>query len=261
MSRPGNESRPPWFAVSEPARPSLTHERVVEAAHALVHDHGAAALSIRALARSLEVGPSQLHRRIERKEHLLVAVADLVLSEIQVPSRGADQTPTPWRAELRAFAREIRRVLSAHPHLHPVIDSYVLVTPAGIRVAECAVSILSGAGYRHDLLVDVYNAWAGYVFGFSVIEMQPEQQRNERLELERWVRAYLGELDAERHPALRALLPVLENRAFGLRWEAGPLGARGMSFEVGLDALLTGLPSPASGPGPSHGHDQTLDPR
>ena len=241
--------RPPWFAASEPTRPLLTHERIVEAAHALIHDGGIDALSVRALARSLRVGPSQLHRRIERKEHLLVAVADLVLSEIHLPSHGTDQTSPSWQDRLREYAKQIRSVLAAHPHVHPVLDSYVLVTPAAVRIAEGAIAILRDAGYDSDALTDVYNAWAGYVFGFTVIEMQPEHQRNERLQLERWVRSFLGDLDPDEHPAVRASLPSLENRAFGLRWEAGLLGPNGTSFDVGLDALLRGLPPPGVAPG------------
>lgn len=243
-----NDVSLPWFAATRPERPLLTHERIVGAAHELVHVGGVDALSVRALARSLDVGASQLHRRIERKEHLLVAVADLVLSEIQVPSEARDQTAETWRERLRSFAFDIRRVLADHPHVHPVLDSYVLVTPAAVRVAEHAVSILLGAGYEGDTLVDAYNAWAGYVFGFSVVEMQPEQRRSDRLQLERWVRTYLGGLDRHRHPGLHAALPALENRAFGLRWEAGPLGVGGSSFGVGLDALLAGLPSPRPEP-------------
>lgn len=238
----------PWFMGTEPPKPPLTHERIVGAAHALIHTSGIDALSVRTLARELGVGASKLHRRIERKEHLLVAVADLVLSEIgsgpDMPSSGTGETS--WRAELRAFSLEVRRVLGEHPHVHPVLDTYVLVTPAAVRVSERAVAILRRAGYDGDTLVDAYNAWSGYVFGFSVLETQPEQRLRDRAQLERWVRAYLGSLDADEHPALSGSLPDLENRAFGLRWDAGPLGRDGTSFGFGLDALLDGLPAPGA---------------
>jgi TetR/AcrR family transcriptional regulator, tetracycline repressor protein len=230
---------PPWFVDPVPPRPLLTQSRIVEAAHELVHDGGIDALSLRALARELGVGTTQLHRRIERKEHLMVAVADLVLSEVEVPSHPVRSAA--WRTSLRRFSLEIRRVLEAHPHVHPVLDSYVLITPAAVRIAERGVASIEAAGFRGDRLVDAYNAWAGYVFGFSVMEMQPRQQREERAQLRRWVHGYLRGLDEDDYPAISGSLERLENRALGLRWEAGLLGPKGTSFAVGLDAMLDGL--------------------
>lgn len=96
----------PWFGTTGPPKQPLTHERIVGAAHALIHGSGVDALSVRSLsvrslsvrslARELGVSTSQLHRRIERKEHLLVAVADLVVSEIgfgpDIASAETDET-------------------------------------------------------------------------------------------------------------------------------------------------------------------------
>lgn len=120
-NRTEEDAAVPWFVSAGPPKPPLTHERIVVAAHALVHTSGIGALSVRTLARELGIGASQLHRRIERKEHLLVAVADLDLSEIgsgpDMPSSGTRETS--WRAQLRAFSLEVRRVLSEHPTCIP----------------------------------------------------------------------------------------------------------------------------------------------
>lgn len=231
--------RPPWFVGMRTDAPPLTHERIVKAAHELVHAEGADALSLRALAKRLGIGTSQLHRRIQRKEHLLIAVADLVLSEVPIPETAT--SARTWRASLRRFSLDIRASLEDHPHVHPVLDTYVLVTPGAVVIAERALSTLRAGGFRGPALTDAYNAWAGYVFGFSVIEMQPRQQRRDREQLRRWVRSYLKELDPGRFPTITAELPHLENQAFGLRWEAGALGPKGASFTVGLDAMIEGL--------------------
>jgi len=231
--------RPPWFVGMRTDAPPLTHEGIVKAAHELVHAEGIDALSLRELAKRLGIGTSQLHRRIQRKEHLLIAVADLVLSEVPMPGTAA--SASTWRSFLRRLSLNVRTSLEDHPHVHPVLDTYVLVTPAAVVIAERALSALRAGGFRGPALTDAYNAWAGYVFGFSVIEMQPRQQRRDREQLRRWVRGYLKELDPDRFPTITAELPNLENQAFGLRWEATALGPKGTSFTVGLDAMLAGL--------------------
>lgn len=251
-ARPGDRaSAAPWF-IGE-SKPPLSRARIVEAAHALVHQGGVDALTLRALARELGVGTSAIYRRIDDKDHLLVGVADLVLSEVPV----SDGRPTArtWRAALRTISDDVRAVLEAHPHIHPVLDSHLLVTPAAVRIADQALSALRAAGFSGDHIANAYNAWAGYVFGFSLVEAQPSAGRAERLRLREWARPYLRGLDPGMYPALAEVLPELENRAFALRWEAGPLGPRGESFAFGLEALLNGLdagrsPSPGRRPGP-----------
>jgi AcrR family transcriptional regulator len=236
-SAPG-DAAPPWF-VPGARPPRITDEEIVATAHAIVHAGGVEALSLRALARELGIATSGLHRRIERKEQLMIAVADLVLSEVSVGD-GAVR-PDRWRRVLHDFSVEVRRVLEDHPHVHPVLDSHVLLTPSTVRIAERALSILRAAGFRRHRLVDAYNAWAGYVFGFSVLEMQPAVDAAERDRTRRWVRSYLRSLDPSRFPTVCEEIELLENRALGLRWGSGPLGPTGTSFTAGLEAMLAGL--------------------
>lgn len=231
----------PWFLDRSERRPALTEERIVEVAHDIVHEGGVDALSLRELARELRVGTSAIYRRIERKEHLLVAVADLILSEVELDHAGA----RGWNGRLRELSLSVRATLERHPHIHPVLASSLIVSPAVVRIADRAVWHLREGGFRGGELVDAYNAWAGYVFGSSVVEMHPRAEREERDRLRAWATAYLRGLDPERFEAVAQTLPDLENQAFGFRWDVGPLGPQGRSFEVGVRALMDGLASRA----------------
>lgn len=222
----------PWFARPEP-KPLLRTEQIVETAHALVHAAGHDALSIRDLERVLGVGASAIYRRVGNKDQLLVAVTDLVLSQAALPPE-----TMPWKAALWQLSLGLHDALEEHPHVHPILDSHVLATPATARLACCAIEILGRAGLRGDALVDAYNGWIGYVLGFSIIENIPTQPADERDEMRRWIHAYVDGLDPAAFPTMAAARASVLNTTFGLRWDAGTFGASGGSFGWGLTALI-----------------------
>jgi AcrR family transcriptional regulator len=233
----------PWFEVAPPTRPSLTQRDIVEAAHALVHDGGAESLTLRALGSILGVGTSAIYRRIGSKELLLVGVADLVLSEVELDGL---VRATAWRSNLRTLAKRLREVLARHPHVHPVLDTYLLATPSTARVATVAIENLGHSGLATRELTDAYNAWICYVLGFSMLEFQPGTSDGDRTRASGWVEGYLERVRPDEQPAMASVRRSLRNRAVGFRWDVGPLGPRGTSFEYGMDALLDGLEARAA---------------
>lgn len=236
-SRRGVQTRSaePWFARPDP-KPALRTERIVETAHEIVHDGGPEALTLRDLERQLGVGASAIYRRTGNKDQLMIAVADWVLALAPLPERAST-----WRDELRELSMGLRGVLVEHPHVHPILDSHVLVTPATARLAACAIEILGRAGFAGDALGHAYNAWVGYVLGFSVVESLPTQPSPERDPLRRWVDGFVDDLDPGAFPSLVGDRGRLLNRTFGLRWDARAFGGDGESFEWGLDVLIDGL--------------------
>jgi AcrR family transcriptional regulator len=233
---------PPWFASTPPVRPALTQQQIVEAAHRLVHDGGVEALTLRSLSSDLGVGTSAIYRRIEGKEHLLVAVADLVLAEVEFDGRSS----VDWREGLRSLAVQVREVLGRHPHVHAVLDSYLLAAPSVAGIAIVAIETLGRSGLPAAEIADAYNAWAGYVFGFSMMETLPGPQAKDRDLAAGWLRAFMASVDPREHPTLTGVGPSIENHTIGMRWEVSPLGPEGQSFDYGLELLLDGLEARAS---------------
>lgn len=233
---------PPWFASAPPVRPALTQQQIVEAAHRLVHDGGVEALTLRSLSGDLGVGTSAIYRRIEGKEHLLVAVADLVLGEVELDGR----TSLEWRSSLRSLAIGVREVMGRHPHIHAVLDSYLLAAPSVAGIASVAIETLGRSGLPPSEIADAYNAWAGYVFGFSMLETLPGPQAKDRELAAGWLRAFMGAIDPDERPTLAAVSDSVENHAIGMRWEVSPLGPEGGSFVYGLELVLDGLEARAS---------------
>jgi AcrR family transcriptional regulator len=234
----GRSTPPPWFDAGPPVRTSITARTIVEAAHRLVHEGGPEALTLRSLAADLGIGSSAIYRRIGDKEHLLVAVADFVLAGVRID----DLTDArPWRANLRTLGMRLREVLAAHPHVHPVLDTYLLATPSTTRVATVAIESIGRAGLPRAEIVDAYNAWICYVLGFGMLEYQPGPGETDRSRASVWIRDQLDTVDAAASPTLARVRGAMANHAVGFRWDVTPLGPRGTSFRYGLDILLDGL--------------------
>jgi AcrR family transcriptional regulator len=222
---------------AEPVRRRIDGDAIVVVAHRLVHDGGGPALTMRSLAASLGTSTSALYRVVPSKPWLLVAIVDLVFAEVALPPAGGRADA---RARLEALSMSVRDVLESHPHLHEILASHVAVTPNTVRIADAALTCLRDAGLAADELIDAYNAWIGYVIGFTTIEAKPAEYAPE-LELQRAMRAELERSTAAGSPVLEGLVADAANLAYGLSWLPVRLGGSEASFEWGLEALLDGF--------------------
>jgi AcrR family transcriptional regulator len=232
----------PWLHTGPvQVKPGLTPDRVVEVAHSILHEAGEDALTVRALSDALGVGTAAIYRLIVSKQLLRIAVADLVMSEVDVEAalRARARRGEPrWVARLRGLALEVRRVLTDHPHSHSVLASELICTPATAAVADVVIGALREGGFAGTELVHAYNTWTGFVFGHTVLEIKPRTAESE--ELGEGIAGFLDDLDPHVYPNLTSELANLRDRAFSLRTHAGPVGD-GHSFDWGLDAVLESL--------------------
>ena len=79
-------------------REPLTRERIVRTAIALADDIGIETLSMRKLARELDVEAMSLYNHVKNKGDLVDAMVDDVVSEIELP------TDPDWEAAVRRCA-------------------------------------------------------------------------------------------------------------------------------------------------------------
>jgi TetR/AcrR family transcriptional regulator, tetracycline repressor protein len=231
------ESRYWLHEDAEPARRRIDSHAIVEQAHALVHESGSAALTMRTLAAALGTSPSALYRRFPSKEWLLIAIVDYVFAEVRSPS-SLPADGMSGRDRLERLSSSLRHVLSSHPHLHEILTSRVVVTPNTVRIAASALTCLRDQGIA-DAAIDAYNAWCGYVIGFTAIEVKPPELAPDP-ELQRAMRTQLERISSD-FPILNELMPEVTSFAYGLSWLPGQLGEASTSFEWGLEALLDGF--------------------
>ena len=84
------------------------HKRdVVEAATALLDNYGIADLTMRRLARELDVSPGALYWHFANKQQLLGAIADRILEPV-------DDVPAAWRDRITGICGRLRDALLSH---------------------------------------------------------------------------------------------------------------------------------------------------
>lgn len=242
---------PPWVRRSPgKARRTLRPEDVIRTALRLVDTRGFEAFSIRGLAGELGVATSAVYWHVGGRESVLLAVVDAAFEEIRLPRATKGQ----WRRQLERLSCAMREAILRHPEIHPILANYLIVSPHALRATDRALAVLSEAGLEGAELVHAYNAWSGYVVGFTLVEVKPQSAEDgDGVDQKR---RYLGALPKQEFPEIVRRMPALGNRAYLLRWNAEPLGQRGGSFGYGLDLLLDGLERKASARGARRAGDR-----
>jgi TetR/AcrR family tetracycline transcriptional repressor len=114
---------------------------VVDAALELTAKMGFDRLSMRALARSLDVPTMTIYNYVPSKEALLELVLSHILGEIPIPESDAGS----WDQRLRTLLRDARRVLGNHPGVSTKLGD--TGTKEGAQLAEAVLDILRDAGF------------------------------------------------------------------------------------------------------------------
>jgi AcrR family transcriptional regulator len=122
----------------------LTRARLVETGLALLAEHGADGLSMRALADALGTAPMSLYRHVRSKDDLLRGIVAAVLArhEFDVPRRG------PWTKRAEAWMHGLRRQLVRSPAVVSILMRDGHYAPALLRATNTLLRILTDAGFE-----------------------------------------------------------------------------------------------------------------
>lgn len=148
----------------------LSREAVVAAALALLDEVGYRSFSVRKVAERLGVYDRAVHHHLGGRDDLLVAVADRVLADIEIP--GADGIV--WADWLRLMASSVRASLDRHPGAAPVVHDLILVAPGSARLSSAVLTVLLHADFALVAAVDGHNAFVSFLTGFTALDL-PER--------------------------------------------------------------------------------------
>jgi TetR/AcrR family tetracycline transcriptional repressor len=225
---------PPWVRTRKPRgapRAPLSRDAIVEAALLVVDREGLEGTSMRRVADELGTAPSALYWHVRNKDELLQLVLDRVAGEIELPPLD----PEHWQEQLKALAREMRRVLTSHRDIARVTLGAIPVGPNILAVVEWMHALLREAGLP-DRSVAFFGDLAGlyvgaYAFEESLGLASPTGEDQPPEQVVAMLREYWGSLPPTRFPHTLALLDRL--------FEGGP----DERFEFGLDVIVRGLAS------------------
>lgn len=204
-------------------RPGLTRTRIIEVALSLADAGGVESLSMRSLAKALEVEAMSLYNHIRNKGDLLDAVVDAVAGQIDLPADAGD-----WQDQMRRRAQAMRRVFLAHPWAPPLIVGRINLGDNMLALNDATLGCLRAAGFGYAEADQAMNAIDSLIYGFHLLERSlPVQPENYAAV----ARAHLPAINADRHPHFHALGRLVAEGAYD--------GVNRMDF--GLDLLLAAL--------------------
>jgi TetR/AcrR family transcriptional regulator, tetracycline repressor protein len=210
----------------ESGRRSLTRERVVAEALAVIAADGAQALSMRAIAGRLGVVPGALYRHVRGKEQLYDLILDAVLGEVDCRA----EPTTPWAEQVAALARRLRAVLENHPGIAGLLKTRDPLGPHSLALAEAFLAPLQQAGLTAVQTALAFSLLYDYTVGFALTDRTTVNEQRVRDSATRnELHAFFRSLPADRFPVLAALGEHV--------WSDN----RDQRFTTGIDTLLAGL--------------------
>lgn len=129
--------------MPRPSKPLLNAELIRDTALAVIDQQGLEALSMRMLARSLDVKAQSLYGYFATKDALLDAVANLLTRDVDT-SGFADGD---WRTGLLVWGRSYRAALAAHPNAAPIVAAGTGSRSDFLAMADAVHGGLVGAGW------------------------------------------------------------------------------------------------------------------
>src|SRR5216683_410890 len=213
-TKPATETRTP-----------LSRERVLRAAVAMADESGIGALSMRKLGEALGVEAMSLYNHVANKDDLLDGMVDLVFSEIDLPSGGAD-----WKTAMRQRAISARGVLSRHRWAIGLMESRTSPGSATLRHHDAVIGSLREGGFSIEMAAHAFSVLDSYIYGFALQEASlPFETAEETAEVAEMI---FKQLPPEEYPYLTELTVehVLQ-----------PGYDYGNEYEFGLDLILEGL--------------------
>lgn len=153
---------------------ALTREQVVGTAVSILRDFGLADLSMRRLARELDVQVGALYWHVTNKQELLVDVAAQLLGGIAAPT---DPRTTPTRTAVLELATAIRTALAPVPDSAEVIQLAQSMQPAALRPLTDLRDLLEASGVAPGHAV-----WAQHLVLNHILGSVAAEQEHARLE-------------------------------------------------------------------------------
>lgn len=144
------------------------HKReVVEAAVAVLDNHGIADLTMRRLARDLDVTPGALYWHFANKQQLLGAVADRILSPVCGPPDGGH-----WSDRISRTGARLRDALLSHTDAAELVSASFAAgqSHAAAEILARLTAAATEAGVDPDQCGLAARTVVYYVLGFTVDE-------------------------------------------------------------------------------------------
>ncbi len=208
-----------------PRRPTLTRDRIIDAAVRVADRGGRDQVSMRNVGRELGVEAMSLYHHLAGKDALLDGLADWVFTQIELPDPREH-----WRQAMIDRAASARRALAQHPWALGLIESRRSPGPALLRHHETVLACLRHNGFPVALASHAFSVTDAYVYGFVLTELTLPFEADESAE--DFVAGIRQALPADEYPCL---VEMVTEQVVGKDY------AYADEFGFGLDLIVDGL--------------------
>jgi AcrR family transcriptional regulator len=204
----------------------VNRAQVVEAAVALADASGLDAVSMRSVARSLDVGTMTLYSHVPGREQLVDAMIDRAYADFALPD-----PDLPWRPALEAYAGGHFHLLRSHPWLLSVNTWRMPLAPHVFDAEEAGFRILVDTGLTASQVVETFAIINHTVSGFArAAAAEDADERSQGTDYEAYWAAttdfWQNTFDPTRYPTMTRL------------WTVGAFDDAATPFELRIGALL-----------------------
>jgi AcrR family transcriptional regulator len=162
-----------WQYLARPPRgprPALSHDQIAAAAVRIADADGLDAVTMRALAKRLDVATMGLYRYVRGKDDIFALMLNAVAAEIDLPAAGT----AGWRDTFRRIAHETRAMHLRHPWLARLQHSTAaMLAPNMLAIAEAGLTALDAVDLDLDVdqMMSACGALSAYVQGKAAAEV------------------------------------------------------------------------------------------
>lgn len=185
-------------------RPTLSRERIAQAALDVVDRDGLGALTMRRLGSELGVEGMSLYFYFPSKDEILDEVVDLLLRSIDLPPADGRR----WEDVARDLFKNVRTHLLEHPNTVQLFATRLADSVEALAPIELSLRSLREAAFDEWGAIDGHRILMSFTLGYVISEVSA--RTDPRSHPEGWgTAAYaLRELPAERLPHLVELAPI-----------------------------------------------------
>ena len=167
-------------AKKEAKRPQLTRDSILDATLQLAEEQGLAAVTMREVARRLEVTPMALYNHVADKQALLDGLVERLLAEMPRPDPSK-----PWREQLDTLAGSLRKTAKRYPDAFPMLLRRPATTPAAKRSRDAIYEALRQAGVPDESIPRAERVLSTFMIGFAASEAGGRFAHHSKRDLDR----------------------------------------------------------------------------
>ena len=155
--------------MPRPHVPLLSRDAIVERALAIIDSDGIDGLSMRKLAADLGVSGASLYHHFAGKDQILDEIIKQIYAQIRL-----DEAEGDWEGLITRYARQLRALLSEHPHMVEHLALRPVTSEAQFRIYEHFAEQLDRCGWSIAFGREVTLAVENAVFGAALMANAPD---------------------------------------------------------------------------------------